>query len=292
MPKITVCIWLPGSGKTTYAKQKVESNPTKIVRVNKDDLRAMLVGRPDAYTPGLEKLVIEIRNTIITEAIMEGKDVIVDDTNLNPVHLEAIQNIAKSLEYKNVKVEIKDFRNINVEKCIERDAQRANPVWADVIRDMYNKYIKKADDVFPVIVQDESKEKVIIVDIDWTVARKSDRSPYDYSRVMEDTPYEDIIRILKQLAKEYRIVFVSWRSEECREQTEKWLCTNITFLFDWVFMRKEGDTRSDDIVKYEILKDKIVPRYYVEAVFDDRNRVVDMWRTAWIRCLQVQPWNF
>lgn len=54
----------------------------------------------------------------------------------------------------------------------------------------------------------------------------------------------------------------------------------MTFLFDLIFMRKEGDTRSDDIVKYEILKDKIVPRYYVEAVFDDRNRVVDMWRTA------------
>jgi hypothetical protein len=43
-------------------------------------------------------------------------------------------------------------------------------------------------------------------------------------------------------------------------------------------MRGKDDKRSDDIIKSEIYEEHIKKNYEVIAVFDDRQRVVDMWR--------------
>lgn len=51
-------------------------------------------------------------------------------------------------------------------------------------------------------------------------------------------------------------------------------------------MRKTGDTRSDTIVKREIL-DELIKEYYIEFALDDRDRVVKQWRESGIKCLQV-----
>lgn len=143
---------------------------------------------------------------MITEALMSSKHVIVDDTNLNPFHLERFREIAKTLAHRNVQIEIKDFRDVPVEECITRDAKRAKPVGEKVIKEMAKKYIEhyKPEDEF-IIIQDNKKPAMLIVDIDGTVACKSDRSPYDYSRVMEDTPHTDIIHLLSTLSTTYAI---------------------------------------------------------------------------------------
>jgi hypothetical protein len=57
-------------------------------------------------------------------------------------------------------------------------------------------------------------------------------------------------------------------------------------------MRAAGDKRSDDIVKREIYEQKIAPWRTVVAVFDDRNKVVNMWRELGLLCLQVYPGDF
>jgi len=119
------------------------------------------------YSKSNEKLVLEIRDCIITEALLEGKHVIVDDTNLNPIHEERIRAIAKSLAHKNVQVKVEDFRHVPLKTCIERDAARENPVGKDVITDMYNQYMKHY--ISPEesnINQNEELPPIIIVDID------------------------------------------------------------------------------------------------------------------------------
>lgn len=141
------------------------------------------------------------------------------------------------------------------------------------------------------IQQDITKPHIIIVDIDWTVAHKWSRSPYNYSKVIEDTPYNDIIRILSMLSKSYEIWFVTGRPESCRQDTSQWLRTHIPFKCSFLAMRATWDKRPDNIIKHEIAQD-IALEYYIFAVFDDRDRVVKMWREAWIRCLQVQEWDF
>jgi hypothetical protein len=57
-------------------------------------------------------------------------------------------------------------------------------------------------------------------------------------------------------------------------------------------MRRSGDNRCDSIVKEEIYNDYIKDKYNVLAVFDDRDRVCDMWRRIGLLCLQVWYGSF
>lgn len=58
-------------------------------------------------------------------------------------------------------------------------------------------------------------------------------------------------------------------------------------------MRKAGDYRPDDVVKKEWL-DGLSPidRARIAMTFDDRDRMVRMYRTAGIPCMQVAEGDF
>jgi hypothetical protein len=136
----------------------------------------------------------------------------------------------------------------------------------------------------------------IIVDIDGTISEKTDRDIYDYSRVMEDMPKKDIIKLVKLLYLQWNdIVFCSGREDSCMDATKQWI---RKYVFDGIetpielYMRKKGDNRPDHIVKREIYMNKIAPRHDVWFVLDDRNSVVDMWRELGLTCLQVQKGDF
>jgi len=140
-------------------------------------------------------------------------------------------------------------------------------------------------------MQDRLNTPAIIVDIDGTIAHMWDRGPFDWSRVGEDAPHEDMIALIKILQWYRDVLFVSWRSDECRGETQKWLNKYFDGCCTSLHMRKAGDNRKDSIVKYEILQE-LIKEYYIEYVFDDRDQVVKMWREAGLRCLQVAPGNF
>ena len=57
-------------------------------------------------------------------------------------------------------------------------------------------------------------------------------------------------------------------------------------------MRGEGDHRSDDVTKGEIYMNCIEPWYDVVCVFEDRNRVVKMWRDLGLLVAQVYDGDF
>ena len=61
--------------------------------------------------------------------------------------------------------------------------------------------------------------------------------------------------------------------------------------YDDLFMRMAGDKRPDYVVKKDIL-DNFIKISDVWFVLDDRKSVVDMWRKAGLRCLQVQEGDF
>ena len=75
------------------------------------------------------------------------------------------------------------------------------------------------------------------------------------------------------------IVLASGRNERSCEATELWLRSNGLVGWQKLYMRKTDDFRGDDIVKREILDD-IIADYgkKPDMVFDDRPRVVKMWR--------------
>ena len=146
------------------------------------------------------------------------------------------------------------------------------------------------------------KKEAYIFDIDGTLALKGDRSPYDYSKVLEDKPNTPIIRIASLIQNRTKILFVSGRPNTCYDETVAWLGKHLlrsSYSPDFcnLFMRDPSRDpvhakRKDSIVKEEIYREQIEPFYDVLAVFDDRNQVVDMWRSLGLTCLQVAPGDF
>jgi hypothetical protein len=59
-----------------------------------------------------------------------------------------------------------------------------------------------------------------------------------------------------------------------------------------LFMRKAKDYRKDQFVKKEMLDTIKFLNYNPTLSFDDRDRVVKMWREEGIRCFQVDYGDF
>jgi hypothetical protein len=137
------------------------------------------------------------------------------------------------------------------------------------------------------------KKSIWLFDLDGTLALMGDRDPYDWSRVGEDLPNKPVVAVLRALSgTSARIGFVSGRKERARYQTELWLMANVIPDLPLLWMRGDKDQRADEIVKREIYENEIAPYFEVEGIFDDRDRVVKMWRSLGLTCLQVAEGNF
>lgn len=144
--KILVLRGLQGSGKSTFAKQWVNEDPEHRVRFNRDDMRNML-GK--YWVPSRETFINVIYNSFLTGAMKKGYNIVIDNMNLDEKYLKDIQedigwfNNMTDDDYEtkwSYEMEVKDFFHIPLQVCIERDAQRENPIGAEVIRRTYNKY--------------------------------------------------------------------------------------------------------------------------------------------------------
>jgi predicted secreted acid phosphatase len=146
-----------------------------------------------------------------------------------------------------------------------------------------------------------SNPKAVIFDIDGTLANTDHRKhhlekrPKDWdawhAAADQDQPHEDIVDLLGLFWNDgWRLLICSGRGEELRKQTEGWLSRHA-IGYDVLYMRPAGDRRDDSIIKFEMLQ-KIRTEYTPVMVFDDRARVVQMWRREGLRCLQVAPGDF
>ena len=81
-----------------------------------------------------EKFVILTRDSMALSALDNGWNVIIDDTNLHPKHELHLKELAK---FKNAEFEIKDFTDVPLDVCIERDLKRVNSVGKKLIGEMY-----------------------------------------------------------------------------------------------------------------------------------------------------------
>lgn len=95
----------------------------------------------------------------------------------------------------------------------------------------------------------------------------------------------------KILSRDFDILIVSGRKEICRKDTEDWL-QEKWITYTQLFTRKDGDNRNDAIIKEEIYREHIEPKYVILWAFDDRDRVVAMWRKIGLQCYQVDYGNF
>jgi phosphoglycolate phosphatase-like HAD superfamily hydrolase len=145
--------------------------------------------------------------------------------------------------------------------------------------------------------------QVVIFDLDGTLAdinhRRIHLSSHNpnwksfNSAMADDVPNKPIVNLYKTLwdSQRYQLVIVSGRSDEYRKFTEQWLSWN-EIPFSELIMRKKSDSRSDHIVKEEILKQIQSLNKEIAFVVDDRQQVVDMWRRNGITCLQCDTGDF
>ena len=142
----------------------------------------------------------------------------------------------------------------------------------------------------------------VVFDIDGTLANITHRLHYIktkpknwkafQNKVSEDAPILPTIHLLGLLDNAgCRIVLASGRNEEARADTEAWL-EQHGVIYERLYMRSLNDYRDDSIIKKEILDEMRQDGYDPYMVFDDRKRVVDMWRENGIQTYQVAEGDF
>jgi len=286
---------LPASGKSTYAKSLVADTFNKWYRANKDTIRVWIRGHYENLTRSeMEKMTIEQEDTDIRVALIKGYNVVVDDTNFNPIHEKRIRKIVEDYAANTrniVEFEVKFF-DVPLEECLRRNRERQGDarVPDKVITDMYNKYLKpKRPDAPERVI---GARDAIIVDLDGTLAL-FEGSPYDRD-FSKDIRNEPVARFIRDMFwDDYDVIITSGRNDKFRKVTEDWLdYDNNNIPYTHLYMRKDGDFRKDSEIKLDIYNNHIKGKYNVYLVLDDRNQVVELWRSLGLTCWQVADGNF
>jgi predicted kinase len=306
MTKLIITRGLPGSGKSTFARAWVAEDPAQRAEVNRDQLRKMLHdGVFIRGRDGTENAVTGVRDAAIKSLLSRGVDVMCSDTNLPQRVARDLRNLADAT---GADFEVQDFTDVPWDVCVERDQGRGSEgVGAEVIMGMHSRFLAGAK--FPLPIPERAKEDAppadpyvpkpgapaaVLVDIDGTMALMGDRSPYDWQRVGEDRPNEKVVELVRWLyaRDEMQVIFLSGRDGSCELETVDWLTGLGGFEGALLFMRAEGDTRKDSVVKLELFDEHIRDNYDVRFVLDDRNQVVSMWRSIGLDCFQVAEGDF
>lgn len=279
MSQMLILRGISGSSKTTFAKSLVG-----YTRVNRDDIRFMLY---DGWEGTDEELVSDIERNTILKLLSAGRNVVVDNTNIEARYVNSYIRLAHQCGAE-IKVQTID---IGLEEAIKRNAKRERKVPEHVIRKQHQRMSRpnnweELDYPLTPFVFNEALPAAMICDIDGTLAHKGDRDTYDYSKVHLDTVDKEVKAIVNALSLKMLIVIVSGRDKECQGATESWLNSNGVF-FDGIYMRSAGDKRADYIVKHELMTKKISRLYNVQFGIDDRPVVNRMWAKCGLKMFQV-----
>lgn len=313
-PELIITVGLSGCGKSTWAKEEVYRSRGRTVRLNRDDMRAMMFPKVE-YNKSNENIVRNWQMEGARQALMAGRDVIIDDTNCIRQTRQKWEELAQAMH---IKFRIVQF-NTDFKTCVERDKARAvacgtcgkapgvmvgEGVIARQRKDLGDRgkempakdykltrpYFERTEYLAKggwVVRLPGAKWK--IYDVDGTLANHLGvRGPYDEAQVLLDSVWEEVAEMLREDYTRFNILIASGRHDWCGDDTCDWLDMHA-LPFDHILMRYSGDNRSDAIVKAEILAEfvAVVGMENIEDVTDDRPRVCEMWRSHGLKVRQV-----
>lgn len=142
--------------------------------------------------------------------------------------------------------------------------------------------------------------EIAIFDIDGTLSDISAREHHVRSKpknwnaffrgMSQDKAAHSIIRLCNILHDTgVYIILCSGRNERHRAETIAWM-QREGVKYNEIRLRRDDDMRSDVDAKREMLKG--IDKNSVLFVVEDRSRVVNMWRSEGLTCLQCAPGDF
>jgi hypothetical protein len=243
--------------------------------------------------PKVENYITNCVNHVILTSLHAGFNVIVDQTNCKAKYIEELCDLVKNFAIVNFRV-----FDISVEKAIERDLGRKNPVGEVVIKRMYKNYKDLMDGFdfttrkqIPIIITEAKNTKrlpeAVIVDMDGTLAfNNGKRGFYDDNCLSDDLSEAVKEQVLYQKSIGRTVIILSGRDTNALDSTTIWL-DHHEVPYDKIYLRTFGDYRKDHVVKEDIYNKYIKGMYFVRLVYEDRESVVEMWRGLGLKCFQV-----
>lgn len=321
-----IAIGAPGSGKSRWKDGFLKAiNPNAIV-LERDEYRKNLVGIHDdnnnfhdtyyALEPDerkdIEKKITQLFDTAIKE---ETETLIFSNTNLTKKHR---LNLVNKLKQHGWSVEYVVF-DVDYQLLKDRNKRRVDVVREPVVFDFYQKMRAQRKDienegvVISSIINDSNlksdRKKCVICDLDGTIAHidkdengKPNRTHFQYNHKIMKDRFDKLVfsMVLAAAACETAdIVFLTGRTADCIEHTEKWLNKHldefgldINYQHIKLYTRALNDYRKDYIVKNEMLENLVLSEYdEVVCSFDDRPQCVDLWNSLGIKTIAVADQN-
>ena len=313
-PELIITVGMSGCGKSTWAKEEVFRSHGRMVRFNRDDMRAMMFPKIE-YNKSNENIVRNWQMEGARQALMAGRDVIIDDTNCIRNTRQKWEELAQAMH---IKFRIVQFTT-DFKTCVERDKARAvacdkcgkapgvtvgELVIARQRKDLGERASEMPAKEYkltrPYFERTEylakggwtvrlPNAKWKLYDMDGTLCNHLGvRGPFEEHKVLEDGAWEPVLDMLREDYAKFNICIVSGRHDFCGDDSCDWMEMHDA-PFDHILMRYSGDNRSDAIVKQEILDElcAVIGKENIEDVTDDRPRVCDMWRSNGIKVRQV-----
>lgn len=292
--KVLAMRGVSGSGKSTEAR-KLKAQGWAVV--SRDDIRETVF---KDYASVDENAVTEIQDATIAALLKAGRNVVIDDTNIRQAYLKRFAALAAKFH---ASFDVKQF-DVDVNVAIGRVKDRVAAGGRNVPEEVIKKQAQSLkasklnmDDLytpeFTEYVPDPELPRAIMVDVDGTIAHNNGhRSFYEYEKVGDDEEIEAVAEIVRKFFSDgWYVIIMSGRDDSSLMDTQKWMM-KYDIPYDEMHMRKTGDQRKDSIVKIELFDEFVRDRFYVDFVLDDRQQVVDAWRSIGLRCLQVAPGDF
>ena len=164
---IILTVGVGGCGKSTWARNLVQSTNTVFVDVNRDSLRCMLFGfdpvneglKDYVYSGARELLITNAQLMIAEKQIETGGSVIVSDTNLNEKTIKSWIELAKKHD---IFLVIKHKWNVDLDELLERNKHRGvDELPEHVIVSQQRKYDYFVETILPRIKKEHDNVRVI-----------------------------------------------------------------------------------------------------------------------------------
>lgn len=277
--ELIICQGLPGSGKSTFAIQRVCNGhgPNRWVRINRTLLRQMLHAEDRIPTPNRHDRVVvtlAVRDLAIRGALEQGFSVVCDDPNLDP---QDVKELARVAELAGAEVTVRTFP-LSLEEALYRNERAMHPLPAHVIVEMARKAAMPKP-IRPERPWVERAPAAIICDVSGTLRRGG----------VLNEPIMHVVTGVMRLWKEtpHGIQLVFFVETADIEWAEANIFTPFERLDSDFYYLGIHERSSEAAQKRAHFDARIEGRYNVVLVLDDKDRPVRMWRELGLPVCQI-----